>query len=66
MLVIFILKKEPPKREIFHFVKEPFFVMSSPVDINVSGEEGAGGEEGCWGCMLPYFLELLVFFLQSL
>ena len=35
MLVIFILKKEPPKKEIFHFVKEPFFVMYSPVDINV-------------------------------
>ena len=35
MLAIFILKKEPPKKQIFPFLKCRYFVMGSPTDINV-------------------------------
>ena len=36
MSAIFILKKEPPrKRKFFMFLRDPYFVMGSPVDMNV-------------------------------
>ena len=45
MSTIFILKKEPPKKpQIFIFLKDYYFVIGGPIDMNVgvSWETSAG------------------------
>ena len=36
MSAIFIFKKEPPKEhKFFSFLRDPYFVMGGPIDMNV-------------------------------
>ena len=36
MTTIFVLKKEPPKKtQLFLFLKDSYFVMGGPIDMNV-------------------------------
>ena len=35
MSAIFILKKEPPKKQIFNILKDRYFVMGASINMNV-------------------------------